>query len=279
MFQRNRPILCFATTLAISLSVGAPASPSEDGVSPADLPGLALWLDGADGSTLFVDLERTQAVAEHRQSVAVWADKSGRGHHAAQTNEDRRPAFSEGASGDRSAVLFNGADQYLDVDSFASTFEKESWTVFVVGRPLTASDQGTALAATVLPRAYGRGFAYTRGCRPKRCVGFISKSRNRDGIDTEWPSSGRWEVWEYQNDDGALTLHVDGVRRGDGVITEGALSEFSRAAVGGWPRDGSANQVWEGFLGEIVFFDEAIDAEQSSALRKALAAKWGVALD
>ncbi len=69
--------------------------------TPADLDGLALWLDASDASTLWADTNATTA-ATNNGLVARWDDKSGNEWNAVQTNNIYQPTRSGGT------LLFSG---------------------------------------------------------------------------------------------------------------------------------------------------------------------------
>ena len=48
---------------------------------PAQIKGLARWLDGADSKTLFSDLFCSTSLGAGESSLGCWSDKSGRGDH------------------------------------------------------------------------------------------------------------------------------------------------------------------------------------------------------
>jgi hypothetical protein len=61
--------------------------------TPADLTGLALWLDASDASTLWADTNATTA-ATNNGLVARWDDLSGNNYHVTQTNSARQPTLT-----------------------------------------------------------------------------------------------------------------------------------------------------------------------------------------
>lgn len=61
--------------------------------TPTSLPGLAVWLDAADASTLWADTNATVNVTNNG-TVARWSDKSGFGRHTYQTDATRRPKYT-----------------------------------------------------------------------------------------------------------------------------------------------------------------------------------------
>lgn len=90
--------------------------------------GAALWLDGADSSSLFTDAGVTP-VKVNGDLVYQWNDKSGNSRHATQTTSGNRPTWTSPASGlnNYGAVNFNGSSQFL---SAALT---ESWGLVTSG--------------------------------------------------------------------------------------------------------------------------------------------------
>ncbi|MBI2299879.1 MAG: hypothetical protein HYU66_13210, partial [Armatimonadetes bacterium] len=76
---------------------------SADLQSPAELPGLALWLDAADPGALAFDGAR----------VREWRDKSGRGRHLAAPTEAARPELVKGGRNGHDLVAFDGATHWL----------------------------------------------------------------------------------------------------------------------------------------------------------------------
>ena len=72
--------------------------------------GAALWLDGADSSSLFTDAGVTP-VKVNGDLVYQWSDKSGNSRHATQTTSANRPTWVPPASGRNGlgALAFNGS--------------------------------------------------------------------------------------------------------------------------------------------------------------------------
>ena len=61
--------------------------------TPKTIPGLQLWLDGADLSTMRQNSNGTTAVALNSDPVGYWGDKSGNGRNATQGTLASRPYF------------------------------------------------------------------------------------------------------------------------------------------------------------------------------------------
>ena len=107
------------------MEIGIGVSPTfgqPDGFSPVDTPGLILWLDADDASTI------TDAGSG---KVSVWADKSGHAANGTQGTDANRPVTGATMNG-RNALAFNRTDatflQLTDDGSLTST----DYTIFVV---------------------------------------------------------------------------------------------------------------------------------------------------
>lgn len=95
--------------------------------------GAALWLDGADSSSLFTDAGVTP-VKVNGDLVYQWNDKSGNSRHATQITSGNRPTWVPPASGRNGlgALAFNNS-QWIDLDNTtsynlgSSNFTIEGW--------------------------------------------------------------------------------------------------------------------------------------------------------
>lgn len=61
--------------------------------SPLDIPGLALWLDASDSTTLFQDSAGTTPATADNDVVGRMSDKSGNGYHAVQATTANKPVL------------------------------------------------------------------------------------------------------------------------------------------------------------------------------------------
>jgi len=97
---------------------------------PLSIPGLQLWLDASDASTLFTDSAGTTAATADGDPVGRWADKSGSGRHATQTDGTKKPLRKDAKQNGRAAVEFDGINDRLIRES---TFTlAQPFSVFLV---------------------------------------------------------------------------------------------------------------------------------------------------
>jgi hypothetical protein len=92
----------------LALAIRLPASYSQTAFNPLSLSP-ALWLDGADATTLY-DAPSGGALVAPLGVVARWEDKSGNGKHATQATAALRPTRTTAANG-LGGVKFNDIDQ------------------------------------------------------------------------------------------------------------------------------------------------------------------------
>jgi hypothetical protein len=71
--------------------------------TPAQLPGLALWLDAADASTITLN----------GSTVSQWNDKSGNNRHASQATAANQPTYSATGLNGKPTLTFDGLSDNL----------------------------------------------------------------------------------------------------------------------------------------------------------------------
>ena len=82
-------------------------------ILPSSISGLAMWLDGADPSTLFTDTSATTAVTADGNSIAAWRDKSTNAYLFTQATAGSRPTYKTSILNGRSITRFNGTSTFL----------------------------------------------------------------------------------------------------------------------------------------------------------------------
>jgi hypothetical protein len=93
---------------------------------------MLLWLDASDASTLFQDAGLTIAAA-NGDPVGGWADKSGNGYNAVQSNTAAQPVRNDTGMNGQPTLSFSGAD----ADGMAisdSLSLARPYTVFIVNQ-------------------------------------------------------------------------------------------------------------------------------------------------
>ena len=145
----------FAAVFGIGMSC---CVPSAQAWTPADLPNLALWLDGSDTGTLFLDTGATQAITNNG-AIARWNDKSGNGRNFTQGTAVNCPTFTTNSINGLSAATFNGSAGFMSAGDTLD-MRTNSLTVMSVVKYATGTDSGVIIGKTSYRGQEGRWVLY-----------------------------------------------------------------------------------------------------------------------
>jgi hypothetical protein len=126
---------------AVDETTDAMSDAPDTGWTPLEVPGLALWLDAAVGTT--VDNGR----------ISIWQDRSPNGNSA--VHGAIRPLWTPGAIGAYPGVTFEGNGEYMAVaDSASMRFGTSDFVVLVVMRHKTST------TSTLCPSQFHYGLVF-----------------------------------------------------------------------------------------------------------------------
>jgi hypothetical protein len=266
--------LTLSVTLTTAAGTGAPRTVTvakEAAWTPAELPALALWLDGAD-----LDGDgAAEALAEGGQAggvVSAWADKSGSGRSVAQAALANRPTLRLDGVGGVPAVFFDGNDLLTGAPGIFAT--SDLITVAIV-----ATFEDTTSRQALF------NFAPEGGCcnyfwieqntwqTAGSLYGFYASNNS---MDSSFPTSAGPKLF---------TLIAD-TRSGNPIIAntayhvDGALASLSiRSGQGAYLGFGSNTSftIGDGQIAEIVVANTLASTAERQRLEGYLAHKWGLA--
>jgi hypothetical protein len=92
---------------------------------PKTIPGLKIWLDANDGSTLFDSNVGGSLVTSNGAAIGRWEDKSGNAKNALQSSAGLRPTLSLNLQNNLNLIRFDGTTKYfssIDTSSTISAF-------------------------------------------------------------------------------------------------------------------------------------------------------------
>lgn len=220
--------------------------------SPANIPDLSMWLDGADSST----------ITEVSGVVSEWSDKSGLDRHAIQSTPSLRPTYS---SVDRGVVFsLHRLDFHSDVRPMLSI--SADFSLFMVYDAATSSGSGASLISSAngaLSDSFGvmhRGGNITFGH-------YNGSAYTIYGSEPQAAPTGKSIVSIY-NDTG----YVDGVAfTGSNTPyasgTDAGSIGMRQATTSTWPFDGNIH--------EVVLYNRALTAAEVATVESYLQGKWG----
>ena len=221
--------------------------------------GLVLWLDAHDAATLS---------KQPNGKIGVWADKSGRGNHAKQTQTHSQPQYvSDGFRG-KPAVRFDG-DDFLNLGRPTSLAFRpgKPFTIAVVYR-VARQDGGTLLSK-------GGGSAGQRAYQLYAASG--RRGAVTYGAMREKPRSSETEIVIEVCDGACAEMHVNGrpclsfnVRRG---------SSDADVLVGARRKNADNTDIFfplKGDVAEILVYDRALKTDELVGLGRYLKNKHGL---
>ena len=237
-------------------------APAVRGFNPKDITGCIRWYDATDPNTL------TGTAA----NVEQWDDKSDSADHATQVGATVRP--SEGSINGLTAIEFDGIDEFFNIPHPDGLTGSQNFTVFIVMElddtpssteyPLSWGDNATN-AGVVCKIDTGRGYNWETFNNNESTDQEISAGRAYV-LTARLNGTAQDDVTQYLNRS-ALTLS-DTATINIVSTTEGAIGRLLAFD----------SNYFDGKIGEIIIYDNAISDANRDLVWDYLEAKWGIEL-
>ncbi len=215
-------------------------------LNPLQLPGLQLWLDGADPLG-------TATAPANGTAITTWADKSGNRRNATGFNS---PPY---VSASRS-ISFNGTNQYFTLP-YVQTPTVETGFVIVNFTNYTSNPEviyGNATGSREIVAYLGLIYLFRSGV-----AGVIS---------TAQPSTGIQVLISYSFNSSSSTLYLNGTLAASGAGIPGVAETL---LVLGANTSGSGRNL-AGTISEVLIYNQFLSAAQRQAVEGYLAWKWNL---
>ncbi len=252
---------CLTTGLMLASLVAGEAATGAPAVGPGQVPGLVLWLDAADRTTL---------VAE-AQGIRLWRDKSGHEHHVGQPDAGARPTLSPAAPNGLAPIAFDGTTQFL-TGSAALPEGCRAYTLVALWRPRRAGIQSVFEQAASPLQGNSRAALLAVG----ESYGF-----NGEGNDCHQLVPFEPNVWRLTclDIDTARPQNVrlcdNGIRR-LGATTAPAALRLGAGGITVGRKLATAGEFLDGEVAEILAFDRGLSYAEQQQVLGYLDRKWGV---
>lgn len=243
--------------------------------SPLDVPNCAIWLDGADASTMYTsaigpvspvsaptdisgcvgwwDASDSGSITQSGGLVSQWSDKSGNGKHATASGSSR-PTYT-GSQNGRSVIAFDGVANRMNT----TLVDSSTQTILFVAK---ASPAGAPGIRRVVAYEAERSF-------------FASSGWN-------WfspPSGTGVSPTAYNVASGVIASDSSMTIYGNGVAASATFDPFNARTntftLGGESAS-SAFNFFQGEIAEVIVFNSALSDVNRARVEKYLANKWGV---
>lgn len=245
--------------------------------NPLSIPGLGLWYDAADASTLTYD---------GSNRVSSWANKSGRANcNATQGTAGAMPVFeATGLSGKPGLRFTNASGQYLDIGSGALGLTNSisgATLIMVMRRVGTGLNQSQFFISTGASATTARFYWRVNGTQVRtgsyrRLDADVTSTGGTFGNSTTAPEivsiSADYvagTVSEYVN--GALSGTAAPASSGNTSATDSLAMQIGNIASG----SSNANN---GYLSGILFWPRILSASELQQVHRYLSKKWAISL-
>jgi len=256
--------------------------------SPAEISGLALWLDASSADTLYTtdagpvtavsspteiagcvgwwDASDSASITQSGGLVSQWNDKSGQNNHATASGS-ARPTLTAGGLNGRSVMTFDGSANAMTVAA-NSAFNSSDLTYFIVFRQASAANKGvyTKLSAT----AGTLGFGFVVRSDPQ--IWMLQKNAGSAQVLTSTANpTTQARVYSVTSSTSAAG-YLDGVTA---VAASGQSADHSlNQAVTIGAR--ASSEYLNGYIAEIIHFNTALSTADRARVEAYLAQRWGI---
>jgi hypothetical protein len=234
--------------------------PRATGFNPKSISGLALWLDASDSSSYTI-----------ATGVSEWRDKSGNGRTFSQSTGNNQPTVSANAQNGKTAITFDGTNDYF---SGPSTFSLTSThSVFVVTNPSVRKIASFLAGSTAIELIYGDGSASFSGSK----FGVFGVGRAVYGGGTI--TTGAYQVVSVVCSGSTMPTDLLMWTNGSGgavsVVTSGTAPVAALTApltIG----TSASSQFWNGSIGEVLIYSRSLNNTERLMVERGLGKKWGI---
>ena len=240
--------------------------------NPSRITGLDLWLDAADGDTLFDATSGGNFVRTNGSAVKRWEDKSGNLKHA--TEATAAPILSVAEKNGFNALNF-ATSKYLTCSFTSKTFTAQ--TVFLVLKFSTSADSfGRAFTQSILN---DNDYAISGHYIPALRNATNNQISSYAGVAARSPVSATnatWYIARARHSGSALTTKLNATEGASFSHTLNRGFTIYRIGSGYIAPVGAASAFWNSLISEVIVYDKSLTDSQSDLVTNYLNSKWAV---
>lgn len=244
-------------------------TPSAAAFSPADIPGLQLWLR-ADG-TLWQDSARTTPAVADSDPVGAWDDASGNGRHATQTTSTRRLTLKAGVQNGLPVLRLDGVDDFLAVaDAAGLQFGTGDFAAFAVFRSSNVA-KGDISQNTVLSKNFTGWETLLYNSQQNNFIGGTPNPVNGSVALTD----NVWYSQSLRRIGASCAARLNGVNNGSATNSANVSNAGTNLQIGQRP-SGSSATFLVGDVAEILVYGGTISDGNRQNVETYLNQKWSI---
>ena len=239
--------------------------------TPSSISGLDLWLDAADGNTLFDATSGGNLVTSDGSAVKRWEDKSGNGLHATEATSS--PTLETAEKNNLNTLNF-ATSKRLTCSFSARNYTAQ--TLFVVAKFSTSAS------------GFGRLFSQrSSGANDYDFTQYIPLLRNSSNNQvSSWKASGlrssvsvvnnSFYIFRAFHDSSLLNVRANTTTGADYSTTLNL--NIVNFIIGDMIRadGGSDNAFWNSLIAEVIVYTKSLTNAESDLVTNYLNSKWAV---
>jgi len=235
------------------------------GAVPTQIPGLSLWLDPTDLTKISLSNGNVISITD-KASAQVFSGGVP-------------PRYTSNIQNRQPVINFTGSN-YLSNTTYV--FPNLNYTIFSIQNLQSTVGNGAGFQRVITGNIGGSANFIFMGVRGTSVAGFTgSNSSGWNDIDVITPSVDNLNVWRIASFTVDSTIasvnnllpYIDGISK---TVKVGATAAFTGLLFGGLISGGSSNQSWNGYVGDILIYNQVLTTAQRQQVEGYLAYKWGL---
>jgi hypothetical protein len=203
-------------------------------------------------------------------TVSKWADQSGNGFHAKQTNTAYRPKLTETELLPRPVLAFDGSDDLLELPEFTRAFDAGLSLFVVAGRGEGAS------CSAVIELSNGSEINDIFLGHSGNALQFEIQAETQIAPEESWPT-GQIKLLEVLHSADPLQpiaeLRIDG-GAASSMVMQHAVSVLRTANYIGRTLYANCGPSFSGAIAEIIMYSRKLGSDERTSVESYLMEKW-----
>lgn len=243
-------------------------------------PGMIVWYDPQDETTLFTNSACTTAVTADGDAVACMKDKSGKNHHSLQGVAGLAPLYRTAGIKNFPSLRFDGTNDMMSAASTAEFNNLPGLTAVAVFYAMTVDGQPRAIYSkrtSQTDNAFS-AFLYTSN---KMAIDVGPTGNRRTSTLTVLVNTAYLFTQHFDGSLGQASRskmyfdsNIDSTQQSTVATAPTSPGEFHLGAL-----NTNYGTYFNGYIGEVIFFKRSLDTSNGNELKKIeayLQSKWGL---
>ena len=251
-----------------AVEIGMPITTTTYGFIPTQLTGCVQWLDGADNTTIYSTYPGTLAV--NSATVTQWNDKSGAGNHVYQNGASACPTFTLASN----ALNFAGGGGLWNSVGYALSSNVSFFTVMI--SPGTGWGTWGTLWGHFRSGGHDADIQFRQESITNGYVSWHTNNNNNNYLAI--PTAGTKVMYSCTMSNG-VNMFLQNSYSGSttsSTYTEGTMTIAGGTVAPFWIGRSDSSEVYNGYICEIVYYNQKLSDTQRQQVESYLAQKWGL---